>query len=490
MPKSFQWVLWLTVLALFLGVVSGPGLLLVVPFLGWFAYKAYQDYQELAGAPVGGFGINPANAYRNPHVRIPEVPVQGLRVFAQEVVATNAQLLEDLHRVGAMDVLTRQQVARDAEAARLRISNEVRTLQADKQALEAQIVDVRAVAEVHSVGYYDFEHPAEASVKLAADLEGVRSRIKEAIRAKTAVRSVTGFTFNNSEKEGAKFVRDLTKLLLRAYNAEAENCVKTARAGNYHVAQNRLEKAREQIRKSGAMIGLDVTESFHVLRLREIELATLHLQAVAAAKEEERARREEAREAARALKELEAAKARQQKTVDHHLNVLAKLEETGDTEGAARVREQLAEAQAALADVDNRLANTRAGYVYVISNLGSFGERMVKIGMTRRLDPMDRVKELGDASVPFNFDVHALFFSQDAVDVEAMLHRHFAAQRVNRVNLRREYFYATPEDVRTALAEHDVEVVEFRTTADAEEFHLSEEIRATENAPVLESVGR
>ena len=120
--------------------------------------------------------------------------------------------------------------------------------------------------------------------------------------------------------------------------------------------------------------------------------------------------------------------------------------------------------------------------MYVISNLGSFGERMVKIGMTRRLDPMDRVKELGDASVPFNFDVHALFFSQDAVGVETMLHQHFAHHRVNRVNLRREYFYATPDDVRTALAAHDVEVVEFRTEADAEEFHLSEEIRTSEAA--------
>lgn len=490
LPQSFQWVLWLTVLALFLGTVSGPGLLLVVPFLAWFAYKAYRDYQELAGAPADGFGITPPNAYRHPHARIPEIPVSGLRTFAQEVVSTNAQLLDDLNRVGAMDVLTREQAARDADAARLRLSTEVRILQGEKQALEAQIVDVRGVAEVHSVGYYDFEHPAEASVKLAGELDQVRRQIKDAIRAKTAVRSVTGFTFNNSEKEGTKFVRDLTKLLLRAYNAEAENCVKTARAGNYHVAQNRLEKAREQIRKAGAMIGLDVTESFHRLRLREIELATLHLQALAAAKEEERARREEAREAARALKELEAAKAKQQKTVDHHLNVLTKLEETGDREGMDRVREQLAEAQAVLADVDNRLANTRAGYVYVISNLGSFGERMVKIGMTRRLDPMDRVKELGDASVPFNFDVHALFFSQDAVDVETMLHQHFAHQRVNRVNLRREYFYATPDDVRAALAAHDVEVVEFRTEADAEEFHLSEEIRATEEAHTLEPVGR
>src|SRR6201999_1244228 len=98
----------------------------------------------------------------------------------------------------------------------------------------------------------------------------------------------------------------------------------------------------------------------------------------------------------------------------------------------------------AIAANDFRIANIRAGYVYVISNIGAFGPNIVKIGMTRRLDPMDRVRELGDASVPFRYDVHALHFSEDAVGVEAELHRRFAHGRVNRINLRREYFYTTP----------------------------------------------
>lgn len=91
------------------------------------------------------------------------------------------------------------------------------------------------------------------------------------------------------------------------------------------------------------------------------------------------------------------------------------------------------------------------GAGYVISNIGAFGERMVKIGMTRRLEPMDRVRELGDASVPFRFDVHALIFSEDAVGLENSLHEEFADRRVNRVNLRREFFYATPAEVREVL---------------------------------------
>jgi hypothetical protein len=117
--------------------------------------------------------------------------------------------------------------------------------------------------------------------------------------------------------------------------------------------------------------------------------------------------------------------------------------------------------------------------VYVISNLGAFGDGVVKIGMTRRLNPMDRVRELGDASVPFLFDVHALFFSKDAVGIETMLHQHFAAQRVNLVNLRREYFYATPAAVKHALVEHHVELVEYQENAPAEEFAASRDLRQT-----------
>jgi hypothetical protein len=129
----------------------------------------------------------------------------------------------------------------------------------------------------------------------------------------------------------------------------------------------------------------------------------------------------------------------------------------------------LDDVQTAIDDVDYRQANTRAGYVYVISNRGAFGDDVVKIGMTRRLEPMDRVRELGDASVPFRFDVHALFFSQDAVGVENSLHKRFEKERLNKVNLRREFFRVTPEQVLDALKDSAVEVLEFTVEAEAEE---------------------
>ena len=158
--------------------------------------------------------------------------------------------------------------------------------------------------------------------------------------------------------------------------------------------------------------------------------------------------------------------------------MLTQLKEQGNEDEAAKIQEKLDEVGAKIEDVDYRAANTRAGYVYVISNIGAFGPGIVKIGMTRRLEPMDRINELGDASVPFGFDVHALFFSNDAVGVETELHHRFADARVNQVNLRREFFYTTPVEVREALKEIDGNLLDFVEEPEAEQYRLSQQIRA------------
>ena len=269
-------------------------------------------------------------------------------------------------------------------------------------------------------------------------------------------------------------------MMLRAYNAEAENCVLTVKAGNGNVARNRLERARDQIVKLGALINLQINFHYHRLRIKELELTLQYQNAKKAEKEAEREERARLREQARAEKELRAERERLEKERQHYLNVLKAVEEAGNSTEAEKLRQQLAEIEEGIDDVVKREANSRAGYVYVISNIGSFGERMVKIGMTRRLDPMDRVRELGDASVPFNFDVHALFFSDDAVSVETELHHRFAAKRVNRINARREFFYATPAEVREALKDIAGNLLEFTEEPEAEQYRLSlEEARAS-----------
>ncbi|WP_193313196.1 DUF4041 domain-containing protein [Arthrobacter koreensis] len=455
--------------AFLLSLLVGGGVL-------WILLDVLKQYRKAFGAPAEGFGISAENTYRT-GMGAPPLPATGLKHYADEVYLANAQMLADLQRIGALDTMGRERHNAQLSQAISTAEKELAAVNAELVAVRDEVLDVRQVADRHNLGFYDYEHPAETSVKLADELAAVRSRIKEKLREKTAVTTVSGFMFNNSTREGNKFVRDLSALLLRAYNAEAENCVKTVKAGNLATAQARLEKAREQIAKRGTMIGLQVTNAYHRLREEELRLAANHLQALAIQKQIEAEARAEAREAAKAQREWEALKAKQKKEVDHYATVLAQLQASGDVEGVQRVQEQLEEAEAKLADAEDNALNTRAGYVYVISNLGAFGQGVVKIGMTRRLNPMERVRELGDASVPFLFDVHALFFSKDAVGVENMLHQHFAGQRVNLVNLRREYFYASPAQVREALVEHHVELVEYQEEAPAEEFTVSRELR-------------
>ncbi len=329
-------------------------------------------------------------------------------------------------------------------------------------------------------GWTDYDSPAASSVALKEQLDEVRAKIKEMIRTGAAVDASKNFVFNNSETKGRKFVRDMAKMMLRAYNAEAENCVLTVKAGNGNVARNRLERARDQIVKLGALIDLQITSHYHRLRIKELELTLQYQNAKKAEKEAEREKRARLREQALAEKELRAERERLEKERQHYLNVLKAVEEAGDSTEAEKLRQQLAKIEEGINDVVKREANSRAGYVYVISNIGSFGERMVKIGMTRRLDPMDRVRELGDASVPFKFDVHALFFSDDAVSVETELHHRFADKRVNRINTRREFFYATPAEVREALKDIAGNLLEFTEEPEAEQYRLSlEEARAS-----------
>jgi len=393
--------------------------------------------------------------------------------IAHELQTENARLQGTLSELGALDAATRQRRIEEQKTLESQLRTRVAELRREVTELEGQVIAVRDRLALEELGLFDFEHAAEESPKLAAELESLRAQIRESNKIGTAITATQNFTFNNSLAKGKTFVRQMSRIMLRSYNAEAENAVKTVRAGNLAAAQKRLETARVQIAKQGQMIDLKVTDHYHWLRSRELEIAARHLQAVAAAKELEREHREELREQRKLEAEVQRETERLNKERTHYLNSIQRLREAGDEEGAASLQEELNRIDDEIAQADYRAANIRAGYVYVISNIGAFGEGVVKIGMTRRLEPMDRIRELGDASVPFRFDVHALFFSDDAVSVETMLHQEFAEYRLNKVNPRREFFRVTPRQVLEALTEHDVAVLEFNTHPAAEDFRMS-----------------
>ena len=151
------------------------------------------------------------------------------------------------------------------------------------------------------------------------------------------------------------------------------------------------------------MMEMRVNPDYHALRFEELELTADYLMKVKEEKEAAREERALLREQRRAEKELEAERERLNKERTHYANALETLRANNDEEATSEMEQRLADIDKAITDNDYRAANIRAGYVYVISNPGSFGKRIVKIGMTRRLEPMDRVRELGDASVPFPF---------------------------------------------------------------------------------------
>jgi len=217
-------------------------------------------------------------------------------------------------------------------------------------------------------------------------------------------------------------------------------------------------------------MSIRISPPYFGLRVRELELTADFLQKQAEQKEVERLERERLREERKVQQEIERERARLEKERQHYSNALQILIANGDEDGVSRIREQMADVDRAIESVDYRAANIRAGYVYLISNIGSFGEKMVKVGMTRRLDPMDRIRELSDASVPFNFDVHALFFSKDAVGIETAMHDRLASARVNIVNRRREFFRATPIEVKAHLSELAGELLQFQETPEAVEY--------------------
>ena len=209
------------------------------------------------------------------------------------------------------------------------------------------------------------------------------------------------------------------------------------------------------------------------------------------ARQEQLAIREQMRQEAEERKALEAERKKVEREESKYNGEIEKLREqlsAAKDDEFEKLNARILELQSQLADVIvkkkeiSNLANGKAGNVYVISNLGSFGDKMFKIGMTRRLNPQDRVNELGDASVPFKFDVHSFIFSDDAVGLENKLHQILDDKRVNKVNRRKEFFYTSIDELEQLVTEIEP-TAEFNKTMLAEEFHqsLSSDVNYTDD---------
>lgn len=333
--------------------------------------------------------------------------------------------------------------------------------------------------------YFDFANALDYKEELVK----IRSKQKELIKNKTAVSGATEWTVNGSASKGKKMVSDTQKLLLRAFNTECDELVAKVKYTNFDASLNKIYKSAEAISKLGTIMHISINSNYLDLKIKELRLAFEYQQKKQEEKEAQKAARAEMREAARLQKEIEAQRKKIEKEQTHYQtaydHLLHQIEQNPGNADLLKKKDelenQLNDIDKAMKDIDYREANQRAGYVYVISNIGAFGPNVYKIGMTRRLDPQDRVDELGDASVPFNFDVHAMIFSDDAPALEAALHRAFEDRKLNMVNTRREFFNVTLDEIKEVVKKNFDKTVEFIDVPDAEQYRISQKMRKHEN---------
>lgn len=364
----------------------------------------------------------------------------------------------------------------ESDIAGLRSSYAEKRTIFDRLSAELAIFDDRlAFAEM---GVYEPHFDFDSSEDFKTAIEGVRDKQKAMITTKKAVICKTTWEMNGSAAKGRVMIDRAIRLTLRAFNGEADAAIANTRWNNANAMERRLENARTQIDKHNASNSIEITDAYFRLKLEELRLTHEYREKV----KEEREERAEAARAAREEQKLQREMERAEEEESRYERMLAKAKAEAAsvagpkleayTQQIAMLEKDLAEAHAKVERARAMAEMTKTGYVYVISNIGSFGPDFVKIGLTRRLDPADRIRELGDASVPFLFDTHAMIYSEDAPALERGLHTTFAAQRVNATNMRKEFFRVSIEDVEGAVKRlapgasffRDIEAQEYHET--------------------------
>ena len=320
------------------------------------------------------------------------------------------------------------------------------------------------------------------SEELKKNIRKCREEQFECIRAGLATHSYTQWEWMGSRKEGDRMIKDYRQLLLDAFNAEFEVIRRQMRASTFDKAMDKLERLVDQLSKLGETTGVQISRRYALLKEDELRFWHVELEHREELKQERKRQRELLRSQQSSGDDSEELSEEIASRDSELLKAQKKAEQLAGAERARleRMIEDIKAEKARLEEKQTRAMSqaqiTRAGYIYVISNEGSFGEGVVKIGMTRRLEPMDRVRELGDASVPFRFDVHALAFVEDAPALEKTLHDVFNDRRVNTENFRKEFFRVSPEEVRSVIEEKGIDT-DWYLIAEAKEYHESELMR-------------
>lgn len=328
------------------------------------------------------------------------------------------------------------------------------------------------------MGVYEPHFDFDDSDEYKRNIEQVREEQKALVSNKEAALATKEWTVDGSRAKGETMAGRGVRLTLRAFNGECDAAVANVRWNNANAMEQRILRAQEQIDKLNESNAIVLSGRYVELKLKELRLTHEYREKLKEEKEQRTEAARVAREEQKLQRDLETA----QEEEERYAKLLAKAKLEAATISGAKLgafadqirilERDLAEAHSRVARAQAMAERTRSGYVYIVSNVGSFGEDVVKIGLTRRLDPADRVKELGDASVPFFFDTHAIIYSDDAPALEHALHQEFESSRVNTSNYRKEFFRTSIAAVESAVARlapdaaffSDIEAQEYRET--------------------------
>ncbi|GAB3164724.1 DUF4041 domain-containing protein [Telluribacter humicola] len=346
--------------------------------------------------------------------------------------------------------------------------------------IEDLIAINKETTDLYDYGLYEPRFDFETSQEYKDRILENHKKQKMAITSDTAAVCIGQWSINGDTSEGTKLVNKYKKLMMFAFNGECDSLIAKVKWHNFAQTELKIQNAFFTINRLGRVQNTSIQDSYLELKYEELALYYEYERKKYEEKEEQRRVREQMREEEKARMEYEKAKReaaeeerRYQKALEKAMSDLGKA----DQKDLDELNEKIALLEQNLKNAHDKKERaismaqlTRAGHIYVISNIGSFGEGVYKIGMTRRLEPMDRVRELGDASVPFRFDVHAIIFSEDAPQLEYNIHKAFAGRRVNMTNHRREFFKVGLDEIEEYIKTNYKDDVEFIPLAEAKEY--------------------
>lgn len=407
--------------------------------------------------------------------------LQELRAKIEHHSALADQLRSDIEKLG-YDL----QMARNAGD----LSSQIVEKKAELDLLRKDVLSVEEVRDLQEFGFYRRKYEFDSSQQYRQRLESVRSEQEATIKAKSAATCDTEWTVDGNVAKGRRMVSDKIKVLLRAFNGECDASIAKVTFSNVTSMESRIKRSFQQINKMGEINRVSISNRYLELKLQELFLTHEYQIQKEEEKEEQRRIKQMMKEEVKVEKEIQKAQeeAEREETAKRRALELARAE-LREQEGkhTAKLEMLVSKLEFELQDAIDRKAKaiaraqlTKSGHVYVLSNIGSFGEHVYKIGMTRRLEPLERVRELGSASVPFLFDVHAIIYSENAPELECKLHRRFESRRVNVVNARKEFFRVTIEEIRDAVQDLFGQVT-FFMEAQAHEYRQTLAFHTEEN---------